>query len=117
MRRQPESCSLCPVIRREGPERDGPKPRPGEENVPSFYWGDKNIHAFRPDEESPPVDVLLMHRYVVGALSEEEGDKVEDLIRDYRPWVVAYQDELREAGLFHYPGEERPVTYRRKSER
>ena len=101
------------MSQREGPERD---PRPGEENVPSSYWRDEIAPTFRPDAESPPVEVLLMHRYVLGALSEEESYKVEDLLDNYRPWVVAFQDEMREAGLFTYPGEDRPVIYRKKSE-
>jgi hypothetical protein len=104
------------VSQREGPRPNNQKPQPGEENLPPIEWGKETFANFRADDESPPVDIVLMHRYVVGAVSEAEMNRVQDMMSKYRPWVVAYQDELREAGLFAYPGEDRPLTYRKKSE-
>ena len=73
---------------------------------------------FCPDEEAPPVDTLLIHRYVAGALTDEdERDDLELLIKHYRYWAVAYNEELREAGGFSYPTDREPPLTREEDER
>ena len=50
---------------------------------------------FQPDEESPPVDLELLGRYIRQELSAAETNSICRLLASFRPWHDACADLMR----------------------
>lgn len=46
---------------------------------------------YHDDTEAPPVDIPLLKRYLARQVTPEEDQKVDGLLRKYRPWIEAIE--------------------------